>query len=819
MRDEVHRDRAARQGLWWRSALLSLMIVLAGCGRDDAPTAPAQPAAPAESATPAPSTDSEDVAPEQPTAEAAARRDEVAPPAELPQPEPARQRAIVAFVMGDAFLVDDARQTPLEPGQQIEPGATVSVAGDSYVEIQFDANTVVRIDEDSTARLASLIDTPTSTRTSMQLVRGSLNAAVTGLARGSAFEVQTTTAQLGVRGTEFRVIASDEDATTLAVREGNVYYIPIGHDPVDLLAGFDTEPPPRLVLALERLVADAPQLPAGRQITISRSDAAASEALAATLREQVETIARAPQAATFGQYDDLETTIDRLLEGGQTLTDNVRDVTPATRRELDEFETITPVAVDPQTGLPDAGELRISTEPANATIFIDGEPRGVSELSGLFDAGRPITVGVEAPGFAPFEREVVPRSGRPIELNVRLERPRQGVRIETRPANAEIVVNGVAAGRGSAAIAFEDGTELDVLVSAPGYNPERRSVVVRTGRELRLEVVLEESVVDRYRAGAGSLIDEIVATPSGFVVVDEFGSAAAVGRDGNRLWIADTANTPLTRGAPVVSGNRLYLSGPTEFVVVNAVDGTVIHRETLPRERAHLFGTRVVPLDDRLVFPIDGALRVYTRDGTFRTEFALPGRSLATPAPLGDTVVTALQDGSVILVDPADGTVRRTIPTGLGQVVAVRPVVRSGVAYLAGNGGTVAAVDVAAGRVAWEQRPAAIAITHDLAVDATGVYGFGQGRLVALSTATGTPLFDTVTGVAAPPLLHEGLLYIPMSDRTLSVRAGRSGREIVRIDLGDLPTTRPALVDDTVAVGTDGGTVILLRPVDPALAR
>jgi outer membrane protein assembly factor BamB len=664
------------------------------------------------------------------------------------------------------------------------------------------------------------MDLPRSRETRFQMVSGSIKARVDRVVTGGSYNVQTESMVAGVRGTEFQV-STDGDEATLAVQEGSVYYLPTSVDPLALLDTFPGDPPPRLRRIVERLVDEAPRVQSGREVTLRRDDVEEAAQLIDRLEEQIIDISENPDTATFGQYDALEETVGDLVDAVRPLEEEERSQRRNTREEVGEIDTMNIQDVDPQSGRPGGTQVSISTDPPNADIFINGAFRGINRLEGLFPVGEALSVRVSAQGYEDFTRRIVPQPATPIRLNVQLRRPVQGVRVNASPSNAEVVINGRSYGRGTVNAEFQDGTELRVEVSAPGYNPQVRTATVRRARPLELDVALEETIAGRDRASAGRLVDRLTVTPAGLVSVDEFGTVGTLGADGDRVWAVDTANTPMDRGFPVYADERIYLSGPAEFVVINAAGGNVINREEVPRERAHLFGRRVTLRGEEVVYPTNESLRIYDRDGALQRTLSLPGTSLTTPAPWRNTLVTILQDGTLIALDAESGDEVLRVETGARQPVALAPTIRNDVAYFSGNRGTAVAVDLEGERVMWEQAftGGSVAVTHDLTVTRSAVYAYGQGRLFAKRRAGGTQLFDTLNGVAAPPLYREGILYVPMADERIRMLDAETGEELHSVRIGEGLTTRPAVSGDTAAVGSNRGTVIRLKLLDGNLVE
>lgn len=138
---------------------------------------------------------------------------------------------------------------------------------------------------------------------------------------------------------------------------------------------------------------------------------------------------------------------------------------------------------------PAAGVLRVRTEPPGASITVDGNFRGATPATVEVSPDRAHRVAVARAGYEPQERNV--RLGRGAEqtLNITLE-PRLGtVRVVSRPAGAEVLVDGRAAGQ----------TPLDLRLPATGhqlefrlegYVSQSREVVPQPAYPQELEVLL-----------------------------------------------------------------------------------------------------------------------------------------------------------------------------------------------------------------------------------------------------------------------------------------------------------------------------------------
>lgn len=115
--------------------------------------------------------------------------------------------------------------------QKLKPGTYVRTLEGSQLALLLSDQTQVRLNENTTLRIAAVSDgTQTST---LSLLKGRLWAqlkqipvsglrAISGLIRGHQLQVTTPTSTVGVRGTDWELTVGDNDTTTLAVFSGEV---------------------------------------------------------------------------------------------------------------------------------------------------------------------------------------------------------------------------------------------------------------------------------------------------------------------------------------------------------------------------------------------------------------------------------------------------------------------------------------------------------------------------------------------------------------------------------------------------------------------
>lgn len=133
---------------------------------------------------------------------------------------PAFGQLKVTYVDGEALYKADLGSdwTALDEGQIVSPAgyiktgpkSSVELVGGTKVRLLFSANTLARLHFDGQ---------PTKDRVLIQT--GKVLAEVLGV--GNSFQVRTPTAAMGVRGTQFTVLASPVSGAMVAVRKGRVF--------------------------------------------------------------------------------------------------------------------------------------------------------------------------------------------------------------------------------------------------------------------------------------------------------------------------------------------------------------------------------------------------------------------------------------------------------------------------------------------------------------------------------------------------------------------------------------------------------------------
>jgi outer membrane protein assembly factor BamB len=279
----------------------------------------------------------------------------------------------------------------------------------------------------------------------------------------------------------------------------------------------------------------------------------------------------------------------------------------------------------------------------------------------------------------------------------------------------------------------------------------------------------------------------------GPVVDNKIFSASAAGevtannaQTGSKYWQTNT-KTAITSG-PVATDNLVVVgTADAQVIALNATTGAQVWRSKIPN--AVLAAPQIS--DGRvLVRTVDGklcALSAETGQLLWTYDHGSPVLILrvnSTPQITEDSVIAGFADGKVAAYTLAQGKLlwEQTIaaPQGMGQArqmvdVAADPIVADGVVYVA---------------------------TY-------------QGKIAALSLATGGVLWQTDISTYTGLVLGPRLLYVTDAEGTVWAFDRYSGNVVWRqTQLANRVLTAPALMDDAVVVADAEGYVHCLSLVD-----
>lgn len=456
-------------------------------------------------------------------------------------------------------------------------------------------------------------------------------------------------------------------------------------------------------------------------------------------------------------------------------------------------------------------EARVTVLDADPVVEVGSDPQ-----SGLYETHLPetaSTVEISAFGYVTEQREIDPRRGRVVVLDVALEAAPVSPVSGTVTAEGEPVV--------AAKVSLVDRTDvltytdadggyvLDlphgehrVRIQAAGHTPVTETLTVDGAQtwDVALSPLAQEGA-DQWPQYRGSPARLGLSDSS--VTIEGFGP----------LWQA--AVSPVQFGSPVIDSDTVYLSSLSG--VVSAMDRWTGEPRWSLDVGTSLNGTPAVA--DGVVYTARGttpglvALRAV--DGTVVWESDLGGQvaMFGAPTVVGDTVYLATGPGgpgSLVALDVATGEQRWS--TLVGSDVFFGPAVGEGVAVVAGNGdGVVTAVDVGTGEVLWTHEDAEGSITMPTIADGLVFLGtttdedVTSGSVYALDLFTGEQVWrvdgqgDTQGGGG---VVYDDVLIVPSHSAGAVVAYDRAtGERVWHHFVGTAVTSSVAVTEGGLVFG------------------
>ncbi|HEY9143195.1 MAG TPA: outer membrane protein assembly factor BamB [Arenimonas sp.] len=325
----------------------------------------------------------------------------------------------------------------------------------------------------------------------------------------------------------------------------------------------------------------------------------------------------------------------------------------------------------------------------------------------------------------------------------------------------------------------------------------------------------------------------------------EIASPIAVNKAWSRKLGDETASLGL-RQRPAIEGDRLYVSNDEGRVLaINANTGDVIwDSEVAPtrKEGSKLFFWRRKTVDGGLSGgPAAGngmviaggrngeVVALDAETGAERWRAKVTSEVIAAPLISPDRIVVRSNDGRTFGLDPADGTRKWVFDRGI-PALSVRgngtPVSDGQLAYLGYDDGTVVALRITDGLVAWTQLIAEPEGRNDLDrmadVDGELALGFSElyatsfaGQTMAISTQNGRPLWNRDTGGYSGLALLGDRVVLSDPAGTVWALDRNTGSALWRQEtLARRWLTTPAIQGNYLVVGDLDGYVHWLRSDD-----
>lgn len=281
-------------------------------------------------------------------------------------------------------------------------------------------------------------------------------------------------------------------------------------------------------------------------------------------------------------------------------------------------------------------------------------------------------------------------------------------------------------------------------------------------------------------------------------------------------WIQPSRVGP--GGSPLVNGDTIYQSLGGRVYCIDRVTGN--RRWQYPqldpisgtfRSTPLLIGDTLVMVgDNKIVYAVDA------NTGSPKWTSPLTTGSFGAPVAVGNAVVIALSDNSLVALNSADGT-----PLWQNSYKVFDGIQGSLASYgnnvvFFTNRDEIYSVNVATQRSDWHQRLTQVNPNPQATVFGDTIYLNSGPYLVGLNSATGTARFSIATNlqlISAPVVGNSGILLVSQDNKAIVIDpVSRRPVNAKPIDLGSAPIVRPTAVGSMFVVPTANGALNLIDP-------
>ncbi|HAP44361.1 MAG: hypothetical protein A2087_03860 [Spirochaetes bacterium GWD1_61_31] len=694
---------------------------------------------------------------------------------------PAPTRALTASCIYTEGLVELQRADrwlELDIGDAIQAGDTLRTGPDGSCEIRFGATAVLRLQLGTTLTINEILLSEASSRIDTSLDLGALLTKVQHLAGADSYTIRTETSVCGVRGTEFGVSSDPEKGTTIAVSTGRVAVLPASDIVNSLLQEASTNAV--AAAAIQAIVASAAIVEPDQEVVMNAemvADAAVvyeaiAEAVASVPAEpiavsaesaSVDVIAVAPPLLTFQAPPELPV----VAASAQSAQGSAASAAPGSQAAPGSLAINPTMSAAAQAAIARVIQ-RVNTErqvltavPVRATAASRENLRQLEAVSAVPDpqsmVDTPSNVSMVSPATVATPTASQPDNGTPAT-------PADSANAASRPVTTPAAT-----------------TPAPTVTTPATPAPSARPSALQTGW------------ATLTRSATGSLIH--MAGTGMMITSDIEGTVSGINANGRVVWTIATRNRAAERSYPVPFKANVYYSGSGEFVIVEAATGRIVHRSELSGDRSHMFGNRIVPVANAVLFPTRTGLEVISETGEVLRTITVPGGTNMTPANYRGQAAIVNQRGVFLLLNVETGEAVASIQTNAQQPMALAARIMGDRAVFADRKGLVVMVDLATRAVVWERMLGdAGGIHNDLEYGRVGVFAYARNTIYSMNPA-GAELMPPVSGVSAPPLLVGGILYYGTTAKRLVAYDVANRRELAIQELPAALSARPLLVD------------------------
>jgi outer membrane protein assembly factor BamB len=698
----------------------------------------------------------------------------------------------VTFLSGEAEIMHEPEPDwlLLDVDDSVFGRDRVKTGLESYCEVQFTEFGIIRIQQQTEVLMKSVFLKEEKNKVRLKLDKGNVLCKIDKLAKDEEFQVETGTVLAGVRGTEFMVRETSGGKTVIAVNEGAVEVVPS-----------------KIAERVEAIEADL-QTDTAREVLreVTTPEIVVTDKQEVVIEaKQVETAVKQFEEAS----PDIEKKIRKIDEKAaaveekeQLLKSKPEEQTAKNLREVEEMK-------DEIQELKE--DMATSTKPVNEEI-----QEIVEQVDRVSRSSQRELNDIKA-----MQRRDFVIAAKMVEKKDK-QKPKgpvySRVTIQVEPKNARIVVDGKDSGRGKFSGLYESGSRLRVAVMLQGYKTAQRTITVPELDRQQYYIKLESPIVWRHREEGDYFVRKPALTNDRIVLASSRGELLCLGTEGDVIWSVSTDNRPNENSMPVLSEQMVLFSGGAEFVAVLVGSGEVVKRMKLQKDEypGHIFGSPAVPFGPSILFPATDRLLLFNaRNMSQERSIPVLESGLGSPAAYGKHLVMVNENGELLVLDPADGSVKERLDTGAFQMMGASPSIVGDRAVFGDNSGTIVLADLSEPQVVWEKRigaegTGASAVYQDIVVGKDAVYPYTGEAFHPLSLADGEKLFGSVRSTCNP-LYHEGMLVYGDPDSSLVMMNARTGKILTRYRLDSPVTLMPAYHGKNLVVATRSGTVYMIE--------
>lgn len=389
---------------------------------------------------------------------------------------------------------------------------------------------------------------------------------------------------------------------------------------------------------------------------------------------------------------------------------------------------------------------------------------------------------------------------------------RIGYTIETKPVSAGIVINGKNSGTGSVSAEAEEGTVLNIVAFAEGYEQKERQIQLTSKADNEYIIELEpQSVLDSFNISKGSIANRIVGHGNLIYVYDTKGILTALSKSGNIAWQYNSKNTQNEKSYPVIIGNTCYVSGAKEFAAVNAKSGKLVFSKPLKGFASHIFAQHITKAGSHGLFPAGSSIDVFNlATGEIIRKLNVPGGSTMSPTYHKGKVYIVNQKGLLLKIDFKSGEIESETKATAVQPVAMHPVVSGNSLFYAGRKGILVCIDLGSMDILWEVNIGVGNIFNEVVVAGNTVLVTTEDSLHGYNKSSGAQSFRPVKNVTSLPALKGGWMYVGSGKSLLRVHPN-NGNVVKTLPTESVITARPLISGQRVYAGTNNGRILVIN--------